>query len=49
MRLLKAKKKLASMIQVKKKSQRAEDFIKKCNHKTLINSTPKRVITSLSI
>ena len=40
MGLLGAKKKLASMVQVEKESQRIEDLVEKCNQRTRISSTP---------
>ncbi len=49
MGLLGAKKKLASMVQVEKKSQGVEDLVEKCNHRIRISSTPNRIITSPSI
>ncbi len=49
MRLLGAKKKLASMVQVEKESQGVEDLVEKCNHRTCISSTPKRIITPPSV
>ena len=42
--LLEAKKKLASMVQVEKKSQGVEDLIEKCNQRTCISSTLKCLI-----
>ncbi len=44
MRLLGAKKKLASIVQVEKKSQEVEDLVKKCDYKTHISSTPNRLL-----
>ncbi len=41
--LLKAKKKLASLVQVEKKSQEVEDLVEKCDYKTRISSTPYRL------
>ena len=49
MKLSAAKKKLASMVQIEKKSQEIEDFVEKCNHKTHINFIPNRVITPPSV
>lgn len=34
-----AKKKLASLVQIKKKSQKIKNFIKKCNYKTYVSFT----------
>lgn len=49
MKLLGAKKKLASVVQVEKKGQRVEDLIEKCNYKTRISSTPNCLITPSSV
>ncbi len=40
MALLGAKKKLASLVQVEKKSQEVEDLVEKCDYKTRISSIP---------
>ena len=45
MRLLGAKKKLASIVQFEKKSQEVEDLVKKYDYKTHISSTPNRPLT----
>ena len=45
MGLLGAKKKLASLVQVKKESQGVEDLVEKCDLKTRINSTPGPLLT----
>lgn len=44
MRLLEAKKKFANIIHVEKESQKAENFIEKCNHRTRISYTPNHLI-----
>ena len=45
MGLLGAKKKLANLVQVEKKSQKVEDLIEKCDYKTRISPTPNRLFT----
>ncbi len=40
MGLLGVKKKLASLVQVEKRSQEVENLVEKCDHKTRISSTP---------
>ena len=45
MGLLEAKKKLAGLVQVEKKSQRVEDLVEKCDLKTCINSKPGPLLT----
>lgn len=47
--LLSVKKKLASMVQVEKKSQRVAELIENCNHRTRISSTFNYVIIPSSI
>ena len=42
MALLGAKKKLASLVQVEKRSQEVEDLVEKCDYKTRISSIPNR-------
>lgn len=49
MGLLEAEKKLASMVQVEKKSQGVEDLIEIYNQRTCISSTPNRFIILPSI
>ncbi len=48
-RLLVAKKKLASIVQVEKKGQKVEDLVKNCNYKTDISSTPNRLLSQTLI
>lgn len=43
-RLLRAKEKLAHMIQVEKKNYGVKNLVKKCNHRTCISSTPNCII-----
>ncbi len=49
MRLLGAKKKLASIVKVEKKSQEVKDLVEKCDYKTHISSTPNRLLTQSPI
>lgn len=44
-----AKKKLASLVQVEKKSQKVKDFVKKCNYKICISFTSNLLDISSSI
>lgn len=48
-RLLKAKKKLADVVEIEIESKRIDDLIKKYNYKVYISSIPKRLITPFSI
>lgn len=49
MRLLGAKKKLGSMIQVEKKSYGIENLVEKCNHRICISFIPNCIIAPPSV
>lgn len=43
-KLLVAKKKLANLVQIEKKSQKMKNLIEKYNYKTCISSTPNHLL-----
>ena len=49
MGLLRAKKKLASIVQVEKEGQEVEDLVEKCDYKTRISSAPNYFIIPPSV